>query len=216
VISPDSWQITQSHNSSAFAVVSALSANGVSAIQQNFAYPSIDIHVAGKSPSLYYSPSPTAGFTMKGEPCNGYDQTAGNDECPFHYNIQLVKHVQQNGNWIDTVRFKLNFKPATLGASLNTTKNLYSFEIDRNFDGKSVETSCIAIGGSYNVASGECSAKLTPLVNCSGSAGRAYIGPKLITGTSHCESPEVSPKACGGHQAISGFTDGGSPQCASL
>jgi hypothetical protein len=217
VISPESWKITQSKNSSAFAAL--LAATGTSQGQSpspQFVYPSIDIHLAGKSPSLYYSPSPNAGFNLKGEPCSSYNQKTGNDECPFHYDIQLVKHVQQNGNWIDTLQFKLDFRPATLDVVLNTTQGLYSFPIDRNFNPKSVETSCIAIGGTYNPALGECSAKVTPVVDCSGATHQAYIGPKLVTGTSHCETAQVSPKACGSHEAISGFTSGGSPQCASL
>ena len=246
VISPDSWQLTQSYNSAAFTTVTSLSSAPISGgtgtsshltqgqqssmtatsstsstadtnlTTTEVAYPSLDIHLAGQSPSLFYSPSSTAGFNMQGEPCNAYDDSAGNDECPFHYNIQLVKHILQNGNWIDTLRFTLSYRPASLNASLNTAQSLYSFDIDRNFNEKSVETSCISIGGTFNAATGECSSKITPIVDCTTTTARAYIGPHLASGTSHCQTAQIAATPCGSHQAISGFTSGGSPQCVSL
>jgi len=221
VISPDSWAATSGHNSSAFSSPHVLST--ATAVSTDL-YPSLDLYLSnGSAPPtlLYRSTDPQAGFNLQGDACSPFNSVSGNDECPFRYEVKLIKHQMQNTNWIDTIRFELSFKPATLNMVLNTGQSLFSFNIDRNFDAKSIETSCVALSGNYT--SGKCSVMLTPVVTCS-SGAKAFAG--LSSGgsasggsggsTSGCESPSISPVACGSNSAISGFSSSGSPQCVSL
>ena len=41
--------------------------------------------------AVYYaSDQPTAGFDQRGQPCNGFNAGAGNDMCPYRYNLDVT------------------------------------------------------------------------------------------------------------------------------
>lgn len=214
VISPNSWQLTQNYNTRAFADPVFSQGNGNGPAANSEAYPKLNLYIAGSSGIYYETNNPNAGFSPAGVPCTNFDAQNGNDACPFRYDIRLVRHVYQNGNWIDTVRFELTFKPASSKYILNSKKSQYTFDLVRNLDEKSVESSCIALNGQYNANTGECSVRITRATSCAQNSG-AYRGPAANGGQS-CETPRAASLACGTGQVIKGFDARGTPQCAAI
>lgn len=199
VLAPQSWQITQAHNTAAFASF-------------NPAQPStLDIYTPD-STAAYYAPSnPRAGFDLKGTPCDGFSYN-GNDSCPFRYVITLKNHVFQNGNWIDTLHFELNFKTLSTELKLNAAAPEFTFDLVRNLNEQSVESACVSINGVYNDANNACSMQLTKAVPpCTGN--QTYRGPASVNGASNCETKSITARACIPGEVIKGFTANGTAYC---
>ena len=98
---------------------------------------------------------------------------------------------------------------------LNNKSDSYTFDLVRNLDEKSVESSCISLQGQYNVATGACSVKITAPTVCN-TVPNAYRGPATTANSQPCESTVIAPRACTGGQVIKGFDPQGNPQCASI
>lgn len=201
VLSPQSWQATQAHNSSAFASFNPASP------------PTLDIYTPDSSTPFYQPSNSHAGFDLKGNPCSNFD-LSGNDNCPLRYDITLKSRVFQNSNWIDTLHFELTFKPASTGLILNTTASQFTFDLVRNLNDQSVESACISINGLYDTNSNSCSVKITKTASTCGS-GQTYRGPASNNGANNCDSKTIAPAACTGSQVIKGFSQTGNPICGS-
>jgi type II secretory pathway pseudopilin PulG len=199
VLAPQSWQATQAHNSQAFASFDP-------------DHPvTLDIYSQDSNDPFYRTTNPEAGFDLKGNPCTSFSMN-GNDNCPFRYDITLKSRVFQNGNWIDTLHFALNFRPSSAGFVLNATANQFTFDIVRNLNDQSVEAACISIKGVYNASTNSCTAKITRSVASCG-VSQTYRGPGLNSGASNCDNKVVAQKACSGNQVIKGFGNDGDPIC---
>ncbi len=207
VLSPKSWQVTQSHNHAAFSGSTSPSGSSSSGT----AAPKLDLYLPDSTVAYYESKNPAAGFDLKGNVCNTFS-ASGNDDCPFHYDISLVNHVFQNANWIDTVHFELQFRPASLNMILNTSASQYSFDLTRNFNDQSVETACVSVHGNYDPNTNSCSIKLTDTVAACG-AGETYRGPLVNASHTKCDPKRTVHTTCSGSQVIKGFNSNGNPIC---
>lgn len=204
VLTPSSWQIIQAKNNQAFI---------------NFnpdVPPLIEIYQVNSTGSAYYaSNSPTAGFDYNAQPCNSYsnDLTAeGNDACPFRYNIYLKSRVQVNDNWVDTLKFELAYRPKNKDIIFNPNSPEFNFDIARNLNEQSIESSCISIGGVYNDLTHECSNKLTnPVSNCG--PGKILKSQQNIQSSANCVNTSIKSFTCNGNQVIKGFNQQGNPIC---
>jgi hypothetical protein len=192
------------------------SPNGNPGNSQLVKYPNLDIYSPDSGSTPYYRAGiSNAGFDQHGNACDTFNAEKGNDDCPFHYDIRLKNHSFINGNWVDTLHFELNYRPANPKYALNTSGSRYTFDLARNLDQKSAETSCVSINGQYQTGSGNCSVKLTAPVDCA-TAAKAYRGPSGGTNTVNCETPRAPATACGNNMAIRSFSSNGNPQCAAL
>jgi hypothetical protein len=199
VLSPQSWQITQNQNSAAFAAFSPDRP------------PALDIYTPDSNTPYYKVTDATAGFDLKGIPCNDFRAT-GNDLCPIRYDITLKNRVFQNGNWIDTLHFALQFKPSSTKVFLKTEDAQYTFDLVRNLNDQSVEYACISMNGKYDATTNTCSTTLTKTVTvCTG--GKTYRGPAANGGSSNCDDRTVATTSCSGSQVVKGFSTNGSPIC---
>lgn len=199
ILSPQSWQATQTHNSQAFANFNPNNP------------PTLNIYTPGSSTAFYQPTDSAAGFDLKGNPCTGFSAN-GNDSCPLRYDITLRSRVFQNANWIDTLHFALSFKPASSGLILNTSTAQFTFDLVRNLNDQSVEAACISISGVYDAATNACSEKITkPVAACGG--GETYRGPASNAGSTNCDIKTTAPTACAGGQVIKGFGPNGNPTC---
>ncbi len=209
LISPESWAKTFSSNH--------IGATGTMNLPLDiYILDGNDASTATKP--FYRAGDSAAGFDIRGNPCQSFEAKTGNDACPFHYDISLISHTSQNGNWIDKIHFGLTYKPKSLnGAVLNTAAAKYNFDFTRNWDDRSVEKSCISVNGTYDIPSGKCTVKLTTPVDCNPSAaGTAYKGPNGGTNTANCETLRAPATACGTNMAIAGFSAQGAPICVNL
>lgn len=199
ILSPQSWQATQTHNSAEFANFNSNHP------------PTLNIYAPDSSTAYYQVTNPTAGFDLKGNPCTSFSAN-GNDSCPLRYDIKLKSRVFQNANWIDTLHFELSFKPASSGLILNAGTNQFTFDLVRNLNDQSVESACISINGIYDTQTNSCSAKITKSVaSCAG--GLTYRGPAANTSDTNCDSKTSTPTACTGSQVIKGFDSNRNPMC---
>lgn len=206
VLSPESWQITQEKNPTAFQ---AYKANN----------PKLDLYIPGDSSAPYYqSSNPKSGFDLKGKPCTDFGSdpkvsgSTGNDNCPFRYDITLEGHQNINGAWFDTIHFQLSFKPRTANFLLNTDNTDLSFSLQRNVDSQSVETACISLNGTYNYKTNSCSTQLTTPVAACGE-GKTYRGPAGSSGKSNCDSRAITATVCSSDKVVKGFDDRGNVVC---
>ncbi|MBC7458324.1 MAG: type II secretion system protein [Bdellovibrionaceae bacterium] len=201
ILSPQSWQITQTNNTQAFT---------------NFSPsvpPTLNIYTPDSSGSmLYYQPTnPGAGFDLKGNTCTQFNIN-GNDACPLRYDITLKNRVFQNGNWIDTLHFELSFAPASPALKLNAKSPQLTFDLVRNLNDLSVESACVSISGVYNAAENSCSVKVTKEVaDCVN--GTTYRGPATNAASSNCDNKAVPAASCAGNWVVKGFNNSGNPVC---
>ncbi len=199
ILSPQSWQATQTHNSLAFA--------GFNPDHP----PTLNIYAPDSSTAFYQPTNAAAGFDLKGNPCTGFS-TNGNDACPLRYDITLKSRVFQNANWIDTLHFALSFRPASAGLILNTSTAQFTFDLVRNLNDQSVESACISISGQYDANTNSCSQKITKSVaSCAGS--QTYRGPASNGGSTNCDNKTATPTACTGSQVVKGFDVNNNPVC---
>lgn len=199
ILSPQSWQATQTHNSGAFVNFDSSHP------------PTLDIYTPDSNTPFYQPTNAQAGFDLKGNPCTTYSAN-GNDTCPFRYDITLKSRVFQNANWIDTLHFALTFTPASAGLILNTSTTQFTFDLVRNLNDQSVESACISISGLYDAETNSCSAKITKSVaTCGGS--QTYRGPASNNGSTNCDNKTAAPTACTGSQVVKGFDVNNNPVC---
>ncbi len=199
VLSPQSWQATQTHNAAAFAYFNSKSP------------PALDIYSPDSQTPYYQSTNAQAGFDLKGNPCTAFS-TSGNDSCPLRYDITLKSRIFQNANWIDTLHFALSFRPASAGLILNTNTSQFTFDLVRNLNDQSVESACISINGIYDANSNLCSAKITKSVaTCIG--GQTYRGPAANNGANNCDNKTTALTKCASSQVVKGFDIKGNPIC---
>lgn len=199
ILSPQSWQATQTHNSQAFANFDPTHP------------PMLNIYTLDSSTPFYQPTNMEAGFDLKGNPCTGFSAN-GNDNCPLRYDITLKSRAFQNANWIDTLHFELSFKPASSGLILNASNAQFTFDLVRNLNDQSVESACISISGIYDAETNSCSAKITKSVaTCGGS--QTYRGPASNGGNTNCDGKTTAPTACTASQVIKGFDVNNNPVC---
>lgn len=202
ILSPESWQKTQERNASAFTHFTPGHAVD------------LNLYSAESSVVYYRGTDPTAGFTLQGNPCesgNLFNALEGSDTCPFHYDVKLKSRVLQGGNWLDTVSLAMTFKPRTLKYVLNANSAKFSFQITRNFNDRSVETTCISAGGSYSATSGRCQVLLTQVATCS----RFYKGPSPDSAYGQCGN-STQTFSCPPGQAIQRMDSSGTPVCGAI
>lgn len=200
ILSPQSWQVTQIKNSRAFSQFTEANP------------PSIDIYNPDSTLPYYQTTDVTAGFDLKGNPCAGFDAVSGNDNCPFRYEINLTKSYIQNGNWIHTLHFSLLFKPASAQMILNAGSPLFTFDLTRNIDEKSVETACTLVNGYYDASMNSCSVQVTkPVPVCN--SGMTYRGPAANQAANNCDLKKVNLTACNTPDVVKGFSQIGTPIC---
>lgn len=205
VMSPASWQLTQSGNASAFASFAG------GAPSQN-ALPTLKIYIAGMSTPYYQPSNDKAGFDLTGAPCTSFDSVKGNDSCPLRYDVKLKSHVFQNSNWIDTVHFELSFKPKSTDLVFNAKASEFTFDLTRNLDDKSVESACISISGAYDAASNSCSVRITtPVATCA--SGKTYRGPASNSTSTNCDTKSLTVTTCASNQVVKTFDGNGNPVC---
>lgn len=200
ILSPQSWQLTQTKNSAAFA---DFTPGGPT--------PMLNIYTPASSLPYYEPTNSRAGFDLNGNPCFTFT-ALGDDKCPLRYNITLKNRDFQNGNWIDTLHFDLSFKPHSPMLALNTSSNEFTFDLVRNLNDLSVEAACQSISGIYNASTNSCSTKITTSVTACGS-GRTYRGPAMNVSQTNCDSKAIPTTACVGSQVVKGFTVYGVPIC---
>ncbi len=199
VSAPKSWQKTQVGNSA--AIISFVASSP----------PSLDIYTPDSVTPYYAATNPYAGFDLNGNTCTSFS-TTGNDACPFHYDIRLQARVFQNGNWIDTIRFTLSFRPATSALVLNAADPAFSFDLVRNLNEQSVEAACISMLGIYNAETNQCSVKITNAVApCTG--GDTYRGPAVNVASNNCDAITGAGLICAPTQVVKGFNSSGDPVC---
>ncbi len=199
VISPRSWQLTQANNNAAFAGFNPA------------APPLLNLYKEDSGAVFYQAANAAAGFDFKGNQCTTFTN-GGNDSCPFHYDISLKNRVLQNGSWIDTLHFALRFKPASTTFVLNAGSPQFTFDIVRNLDDRSVESSCLSVNGIYDAATNLCSVKVTkPVAACAGP--QTYRGPASNVALTNCDNKIIAVTTCLGAQVVKGFALDGSPTC---
>ena len=206
VLSPHSWQKTQINNSASFAAAGA----GGSGEHVAQVIP-LSIYSPDSNEPFYDGTNPSAGFDLHGKPCASFS-SAGNDACPFRYQISLKSRVFQNGNWIDTLHFKLFFSPKSQNLKLNASSPVYTFDLVRNLNDQSAEQACVSIHGTYNADTNACSVQITKPVAACGAA-QTYRGPAANATSSNCETVRTVVTSCAGSQVIKGFSASGTPNC---
>ena len=201
VLSPQSWQITQANNSAAFVGGGA---------NKTYA-PALNLYTPDSSTAFYASTNAQAGFDLNAMPCLQFS-TRGNDACPLRYDITLKNHAFLNGNWVDTLHFALSYKPSSSGYVLNTLNPQFTFDLVRNLNDQSVESTCISVNGLYDANTSSCSIKLTtPVSNCANT--QTYRGPSSNGQASNCDNKIIPATTCAAGQVINGFDAFGNPVC---
>ncbi len=128
---------------------------------------------SGGAAQLYYNglDGSSGGFTLNGQPCTGFNATAGSgsDSCPIRINIELRKRCAMvNGdpcgiNSIDVVgSFVFNAKTLSFGSVNYDNVN---FEVNRTKLIKLNDFSCLNMGGDYtnNNSSEVCALKVAEM-----------------------------------------------------
>jgi Na+-transporting NADH:ubiquinone oxidoreductase subunit NqrC len=203
VLAPDSWQATQTNNPHAFTDTGA----GGQSPQS----PMLDIYLPQVTQPYYQASNSRAGFDAKGNACNEFSNE-GNDACPFRYEITVLSHTQQNGNWIDKLHFHLLFRPRSKETVLNAESSNYTFDLVRNLDDRSIESACVSVNGVYHSESNDCSVTLTKAVT-SCPTGQTYRGPATDAQSSNCAPRSVATQSCSGSNVIKGFDSDRNPIC---
>lgn len=204
VLTPASWQNIQTKNSEKFSTFNPSSPF------------LINIYQADGSTPYYKSENPVVGFDYLANPCSQFvsDMTLeGSDSCPFRYEILLKNKTQVNGSWVETIRFTLLYHPKSSDIIFNSNAPEFNFDIARNFNEQSVESTCISIGGIYENIKNECSKKISnPISNCG--TGKV-IKSQNNNANSNCDTAMVPTKSCTSGQVIKGFNSQGQPLCGS-
>lgn len=217
VTSPWSWEKTVVAMPGVFANGNHAAIGKLPESQRKLELYNVD---ATGSYALYYNASSNgAGFTPQGLPCNPNEdgefvdsKTGGNPKCPFHYDVTIQSRIVRSGESIDVVRFQLKFRPGPNSNWIfNDTDLRYNFDLTRNFDGKSVETTCFMLDGVYVKDAARCSKRITQDTACG--IGQAYAG--AIQYGPVCPSLALNT-ACSSGSVMTGFTTAGDPKCSSL
>jgi len=207
VISPAAWQTTETYCPTAFHAQPSGGSNS------NALRLALYLDPAASSP-YYDSRVPTAGFDRHGDPCNGFSMN-GSDTCPFRYDLQLKSRTVVNGTYVDTVHFQFYYKPQSHSSTLNGDRAEYTFDLTRNYDQQSVETSCILVGGHFDTTTGSCSTWLTQDSRCSTTNG-VLSGPSPTSTQANCATTTMSQSTCPTNTAVTGFTQTGTPVCGQV
>jgi hypothetical protein len=228
VVSPSGWQLVETNNQEVFD--NAANSQSYSQLSSDQKLLKLYISTPGGQSVYYDSTNFKAGFNMSGEPCTSEDgpfnPETGNNRCPFRYEVFLKERVMRGTTAIDTVVLYFKFKPASNGLVLKgghkfaadvdlnnlDSTNPYIITIRRNFDKKSVVTSCIALDGEYNTDSGECSVKITRPADCDQYPGQYYSGP----GDSDGCGAVANVSSCSRRTAVEGFAGGSQPVCGQI
>lgn len=204
VLTPASWQNTQTKNSKKFSEFDPASPF------------LINIYQADGTDPYYNSELATTGFDYRANPCSQFvdDMTLdGNDACPFRYDILLQNKTQVNGSWVETIRFTLLYHPKSQDILFNSNVPEFNFDIARNFNEQSVESTCISIGGLYDNIKNNCSRKISNELSTCGTG--KVIKSQNKSANENCVSASVPTKSCNTGQVIKGFNSQGQPLCAS-
>ena len=110
----------------------------------------------------------SAGFTVKGQPCNTFSKTAPDANCPFRVTVGWTPQCGQfkgaacpNPEVVTNVGF---FVSSTDGAINKIDAGRYTFRLYRGPNADKIKTTCIAMSGAYDLVSGTCT--VASLANC--------------------------------------------------
>lgn len=132
----------------------------------------INIYLAGNSggsSELFSGASSSSGFTIDGVPCNSFDATTGNDQCPIRFEISAqiscpgscTPAVSANNPVaVDpplniTISLKFNPQNKAQFPSLNE-QQIYTVSFERGKNKRLTQNYCESIGGKYNAANRFC------------------------------------------------------------
>lgn len=167
----------------------------------------------------------TQGFDRLGNVCNEFNESAGNDKCPFRYSLQwecdgaCVATKIVSGDEPPTepkvkITAVLEFKPGTAAPSRGQGNHLnmerYSFNLIRGREQRDLSSTCKAIGGYFDQGKKHCSIQRGN-VSCDPVA--EYMAGLNEDGTPICRKKLMLNKECTTGHAIVGITALGDIKC---
>lgn len=148
------------------------------------------------------------GFNERGEACTTFDAFAGNDACPFRYEVKWTPTC--SGSCINPeirLDVALLYSPKQSSFRIDTQKHALLFYRSPIFD--SLSSNCTTLNGVFNAATGVC--EWTRLSSNCSSTNQVLVGFDA-SGNEICEPfPAVT---CPAGEFITGFASDGSLQCS--